>query len=112
MLVVGLGWVNPGTVLWEVLVAVHGVVGHHLGCGWCYVVAPRDGVLQGRGRLSVADMSILDRRMLRGGWKRAGGRGVVAQDRGRLARDGIGWITSESMDKGLFKRARGWKTMR
>lgn len=57
-------------------------------------------------------MSILDRTMLRGGWKRAGGRGVVAQDRGRLARDGIGWLTGESMEKGLFKRARGRKRMR
>lgn len=45
MLVVGLGRVHPGSVLWEVLMAVHGVVGHHLDCGWCWVVAPRDGVL-------------------------------------------------------------------
>lgn len=30
MLVVGLGRVHPGSVLWEVLMAVHGVVGHHL----------------------------------------------------------------------------------
>lgn len=46
MLVVGLGWVNPGTVLWEVLVAVHGVVGHHIDCRWSSVVAPRDAVLR------------------------------------------------------------------
>lgn len=45
MLVVGLGRVHPGSVLWEVLMAVHGVVGHHLDCGCCWVVAPRDGVL-------------------------------------------------------------------
>lgn len=45
MLVVGLGRVHPRSILWEVLMAVHGVVGHHLDYGWCYVVAPRDAVL-------------------------------------------------------------------
>lgn len=45
MLVVGLGRVHPRSVLWEVLMAVHGVVGHHLDCGWSCVVAPRDAVL-------------------------------------------------------------------
>ena len=53
MLVVGLGWVHPGSVLWEVLMAVHGVVGHHLDCGWPSVVAPRDAVLCERGRKGV-----------------------------------------------------------
>lgn len=48
MLVVGLGRVHPGSVLWEVLMAVHGVIGHHLDCRLVSVVAPRDAVLSGR----------------------------------------------------------------
>lgn len=49
---VRLGRVNPGTVLWEVLMAVHGVIGHHLDGGWwSCVVAPRDAVLRERRRL-------------------------------------------------------------
>lgn len=57
-------------------------------------------------------MSILDRRMLRGGRvEKSGRRGVAAQDRGRLTR-GMWWTTSGSMEKGLFTRARGRKTMR
>jgi hypothetical protein len=91
MLVVGLGRVNPGTVLWEVLVAVHGMVGHHLDCGWSSVVAPRDAVLWERGRLRSVNVSILDRRILRV-VKRAGGGGASSRRAARLAMDGRVWM--------------------
>lgn len=39
--------------------------------------------------------------------EKSGRRGVVAQGRGRLARDRYGWITSDSMEDGVLRAREG-----